>query len=678
MPDTNDLVEPLARWKTLDVFEARPSPLIIEIYLDLSDLTPSQALVAIDADGQRWDVAEALNPLTPYNTGPTGQTSKTGEVVLERWRVELGESSSAVPSSELILPNAYKMAVVLFRSLFTIARLLPAWNHFKRISKNQANHAGLRMKYRILNTDPTRRTRDPLETPLIPNSGAVTSRYVFEPSMSPVGAFCISVTYREQCDFRVDDSESLLSSHFMASDDRYFKPSLSPRRASRSEQEHVPGSLPVRRKYMDDRQDPAQAYGSLSTFHGEGQPGTSPLTALRGAQWPGGGRSPMESPPQKLPPNHRTAQGSKSSLRSNEVPTYTRRTSVSFQPFKAGSLASSPASGMMQVAVPPSPSSSSLGRDRIGSYSPMTQGGPAGPVMGPPKRNSLNTLPQQAMRVPIPIPNETAIASSASGSPKPAPISRYSSSFSNRRNRFSSVSAGTGVGTGGSNSRTEDGDATGGNNSSGKGSVSSSTRADTSTPDVAVNAASGAGGTSSGSMQTDDDNLKDFLKLLEQKKELKSFNRTDDRAKEATIIRTTAALNKYQRMRDSNAALGDSLNGSLLLHRSSSSSSRQLSAVPPMVADRGGSLESTSPGKPISPHTPHTPFAPSRLSVGSVPPEEAIRSRVPSGNRRISRERQATDITTAVGAADIELEGTSAIPIPTSPRQWPYGPPSRV
>ncbi|MBE7180084.1 MAG: hypothetical protein INR71_02565, partial [Terriglobus roseus] len=574
-------------------------------------------------------------------------------------------------------PDAYKKAVVLFRSLFTYTRMLPAWQYHKRMAKSPANHPGLKLKHRIHSGHVEPASQDTLETALIPDSGVVTSRYVFEPSLSPVGPFCISVTYRENCDFRVDDSESLLSSHFMASDDQYFRPSLSPRRASRTDADHVPGSLPSRRQYLQEQQDQTQAYGSLSTFHGAGQPGTSPLSALRDAHWPGGGQSPNESPPQKLPPNHRTAQGSKSSLRSTDTttaPPYQRRTSVSFHPFKAGSLASSPASGMMHAHVPPSPSSSSLGRDRAGSLSPLTYGAAVPPAQGPSKRNSLNTLPQQALRAPIPIPNETAIASSASSSPKPAPISRYSSSFSNRRNRFSSTSAGTG--TGGSNSRTEDGEpAGGGHNSSGKGSASSSTRVDTSTPDVAVTGTSGAAGNSSGSMQTDDDNLKDFLKLLEQKKELKSFNRTDDKAKEATIARTTAALNKYQRMRDSNAALSDSLNSSLLLHRSSSSSSRQLSAVPPMISDRGGSFESSSPGKPVSPHTPHTPAIPSRLSAGSVLAYEEVR-RSRSGARsaagRRSAGREELDTEPEAGPASLEREGSVAIPIPTSPRPWSY------
>ena len=199
---------------------------------------------------------------------------------------------------------------------------------------------------------------------------------------------------------------------------------------SNRETNQVPGSLPVNKLQAQGTPDLGQAYGSMSTFHQVGpQPGTSPMSALRAARdMPSS--SPTESPPQKLPPNHRTAQGSKSSLRSADAPPYQRRTSVSFQPFKAGSLSSSPAPG---PAVPPSPSSSigrpssSLGRTTT-STNALTQ---------PRNRTSLTALPQTALRAPS-LPNETAIASSASSSPKPAPISRYSSSFGHRRSRFSS------------------------------------------------------------------------------------------------------------------------------------------------------------------------------------------------------------------------------------------------
>jgi autophagy-related protein 13 len=108
----------------------------------------------------------------------------------------------------------------------------------------------------------------------------------------------------------------------------------------------------------------------------------------------------------------------------------------------------------------------------------------------------------------------------------------------------------------------------------------------------------------------------------------------------------------------------------LLLHRSSSSSSRQLSSVPPMVHGTSVST-SSSPGKPISPHTPHTPHypaVPSRLSDNLTIDysESARRSR----SRRRSPAEATREENSSEGTAQ---EGTTAIDIPTSPRAWPFG-----
>lgn len=454
----------------------------------------------------------------------------------------------------------------------------------------------------------------------VPSSRASGVNACLEPVKSPIGLLSISVQYRNNTGFRVEKQESVLSSHFMGMDDLNFSSSFHDRETGR-----VPGSLPTGRNFHQEQPDRGQAYGSLSTFHQVGPAtGTSPISALRAAKDMG---SP-ESPPQKIPPNHRTATSSKSSLRDVAAsPASPRRTSVSFQPsnpFKAGSLSSSPVPGSH---IPPSPGTS-LGR---------ATGQGAGHTRN---RSSLNALPQTALRTPSghSLPNETAIASSTSSSPKPAPISRYSSSFSNRRSKFSSGAGG---------SKTEDD-----NNSSGKGSASSS--------------AQRLEGGSSGSVQTDEENISDFLKLLEQKKELKSLNRTDSASRDASMRRTTAALSKYQRMRESNAALSDSISSSLLLHRSSSSSSRNLANVPGMV---GGASVSTSssPGKPISPHTPHTPAVPSRLSANSIIDydEQPHRSRNP-------RSRHDVEDTGDNGSDSTAQDERPGMAIPTSPRAWPF------
>ncbi|KAJ4329949.1 autophagy protein 13 [Didymella glomerata] len=617
LDDSDEVQQQLAEWKTMDAMAGDHAPLCIEIYLDTKALGHKQSLVIRDDDGKRWDVSRALD------NASSGRSAKATQVLLERWTISVGDKSSVHPT-ELNdpLPNVYKKAVVLFRALYTYIRFIPAFKYYKIVAKQPANSPALKLAYRITNGDSKSPHPDTLNLPLYQSDEPVIERQDFEPSHSPVGPLRISVQYRTNCEFTVEDSESLLSSEFMGLDNTYF---------DQSQRGPVPGSLPVNKIHAQETPDVGQAYGSLSTFHQVGPATeTSPISALRAVRdMPSS--SPTDSLPQKLPPNHRTAQGSRSSLRSADVP-FQRRTSVSFQPFKAGSLSSSPALG---PAVPPSPGSS-LGRPSSSFGRTATPN----PLLQPRNRTSLTALPQQALRTPS-LPNETAIVSSASSSPRPAPI-KYSSSFGHRRNRFST--------SGGS--KTEDD-----NLSSGKGSVASSLQRGS---DVLNE---GEGG-SSGEVKSDDDNISDFLKLLEAKKELKSFNRSDNASKESAMRRTTAQLSKYQRLKDSHAALSDSVSSSTMLHRSSSSSSRHLSSVPAMIAGTSVSTAS-SPGKPISPHTPHTPAIPSRLSANSIIEYEPRPRR--SRSSRPNRDQDAED---AQAPHEGDDPSTNAIDIPTSPRHW--------
>lgn len=608
--------------------------MIIETFLDTEDLTNNQSLVIIDDHGKRWDVEEVLSAAADASRG-TSRTSRP-QVVLERWRIELGEPSKEL-SKELVtlLPRIYKNSIVLFRSLVTYAKILPAWKFTKKLAKPRSSHSPLKLKYRI--TDGSQpggfSGPDTLTMPLFEGTSRVAERFSFEPIESPAGSFSIEVSYRASCDFRVDDSEALLSSHFMGMDNPYFEPSLGHEdRKTKHKADYFTrgveaGSLPPRRKEVADPSEQGQAYGSLSTFHQAGRPaGSSPLSALRAARelnTP----SPADSSPQKPPASQRSGQGSRSSLRSVEGGTGVgRRPSVSFMPFKAPSLSASPAPAESSITSSPR---GSLGRtSTLSALAEARNRAALGVQSKPPSRESPSS--QENPFLP---PGDT--------SPKPPPLSRYSSSFGQRRTRHSA----------GGGSKTDDD-----NNSSGKTSITSS----------AAQPGSGIlaeGGGSSGSLQTDDDNISDFLKMLDQKKDLKSFQQSNDSAAaDASTRRTSAALSKFQRMRDSNAALSDSMSSSLHLHRSSSSSSRQLSAVTPMVSGTSMSI-SSSPGKPISPHTPHTPAIPSRLSANSII-EYPQRNR--GGDRhRLSREEEDEAIP---GDGATRDTGTGAIDIPTSPR----------
>lgn len=632
--DTTSFRDELSLWRNCGGYHDRPLPLIIEIYIDTSNLTSSQSLVIVDDLGKRWDVVDALNRSTGSSDG--GSRKRKNEVVLERWKFELKDNlGERIYDFGSTLPTVYKMCIVFFRTLYTTTKLLPAWKFAKSMGKGSSGNNPLRINCRILTDDVQPSRFDSLTHPLYENGGAVTSECSLGTTETPVGQFSGVVTYRNDCNFRVDDSEALLSSRFMGADEHYFQPSLGgkakdPRGNLRAAEV---GSLPAHRQQFDDS-EPIQAYGSLSTFHGDAPPrGSSPISALRANKTMGSDASPS---PSGSVPKSRPLQTSRASLMSMEGITTARRPSVSFQPFKAGSLSSSPgratpshASGDM--LPPPSPQS----LPRTSGISALTQAR---------NRSSLTAgMPATLRGGPVVSDN---VVGSMSSSPRPTPLSKYSSSFGHRRGRSSF----------GGTSKVLDDD----QGSSGKGSLSSSVQ-----PGSGILTEAGAGG-SSGSLQADDDNISEFLKLLDSKKTLQSFEPSG----EASTKRTSAQLSKFQSMRESHNALTESMSSSTMLHRSSSSSSRQLSSVPPMVAATSMSV-SSSPGKPVSPHTPHTPAIPSRLSANSIAEYSEPRQRL-SYRTRTAPETPLEDV--ADDDQSTEL-GTNAIDIPTSPR--PYYPHNR-
>ncbi|EED23367.1 autophagy protein Atg13, putative [Talaromyces stipitatus ATCC 10500] len=614
LDETDEYRDSIRRWRTCDAADNRPPPMIIETYLDAKSLTNSQTLVLIDENGKRWDVVGALaasqNALV---------RAKPKEVVLERWRVELGPSSTRPPPDlASILPTVYKKSIVLFRSLHAYARLLPAWKVVKRAGIMRTNPA-LRVRYRIREARDSdlSSSSDSLTLSLQSGTEKVVDTYSFGTTESPAGPFSVQVTYRLNVDFRVDDSESLLSSRFMGADDNYFLPSLPSEEPSKMLAQEA-GSLPLGRRGLADP-DRSQAYGSLSTFHQVGPTtGASPISTLRAVRDMGSPSPSSASPPRKLLSAAKVGPVGRVVGESSGV---ARRPSISIQPFKAPPLSASPSLVDPPLGVSPR---ASTGRAITPSSLSDSR------TMPPP------SVPASAGRK---IGFEPALPSSASSSPKPAPISRYSSSFSHRRGRLSS---------GGTTRIEED------NISSGKASAASSGAPPGSGILADPNGASGD------SLHTDDENISDFLKMLDLRKDLLSPVKAA--AVDAATRRTSAALTRFQRMRDTNAALSDSMSSSFHLHRSSSSSSRQLSSVPPMVAGTSISTAS-SPGKPISPHTPHTP---------------AIRSRLSSNNNIITNDREPdasprqSDVEPEVTPSDETTyqptqPGANVIDIPTSP-----------
>ena len=561
------------------------------------------------------------------------------EVILERWTVQLGEDGSPLPADLTnILPLVYKKSIVLFRSLFTYSNFLPAWKFSRALGKVRSQGA-LKLRYRIMDGTQmgSRAQPDNLTVPLFDSKEKVVQDYAFGITDSPAGPFSVGVTYRKACDFRVDDSEALLSSRFLGTDDEIFRPSLpneDTNDRAHTKNIHEVGSLPSQTRHHVQHPDLGQAYGSLSTFHQVGPPtGSSPISALRNAN-DLYSEVPTSSPSTRPAPMQRSPPSSRLSLRAVEGVAGTgRRPSISFQPFKTPSLSASPA---MTSPLAGSPRTS-LGRAPVLATLNEARGIPPPPISSSPAQKHGPKLP------------ENAVSSSASSSPKPAPITRYSSSFSHRRARLSS---------GGTTKTDED------QTSSGKGSATSSAAQPGSSLLAEV------GGGSSGSVHDDDENISDFLKMLDLKKDL--LTPSDAASTEASTRRTTAALTRFHRMRDSNKELSDSMSSSLLLRAggSSGSSSRQLSSVPPMIPPTSVST-SSSPGKPLSPHTPHTPAIPSRLSAASN--IDYSHQDTSAQRHRLSNEQHdSPPDARMIEEAVLEPSGSNvnAIPIPTSPRPF--------
>ncbi|KAI3535915.1 hypothetical protein CSPX01_11072 [Colletotrichum filicis] len=618
----DDFKEELRIWRNCGSFENKPMPLIIETYLDTSRLTPSQSLVIVDENGKRWDVMEALNSSDSSDDGRSLPTKRNTEVILERWRIELKTFPTSDPDDfGPILPTIYKKSIVFFRSLFVATRILPAWK-FSQASATKGVHPSLEPRCRVRTGELDTGGIDRLRHPLYDGRPDVVTDYVFGDLEVPVGRFYASVTYRNECNFRVDDSEALLSSRFMGVDENFFKPSLPQRTSSTRRKDPEVGSLPSHRRSRT-LADMHQTYGSLSTFHGEGALGTSPISALKAVKPPG---SDTSSPPGSAPtsnelnpPNSLPVTGLATRPSMKGFSSSGRRPSVSFQPFKAGSLSGSPVPRTLDSESPASPIS------RAAALNALTQ---------PRNRTSLTAGMPATLRGGPP-PAETAVV----GSPRPSSTSRYSSSFTHRKGRLS---------FGGASKAGDDEQG-----SSGRQSLSSSVAQ----PGSGLLAEASAGG-SSGSLQTDDDQISEFLKALDSKKTLKSFE--SGKKGEGATNRTVAQLSRFHLMKESNQALTDSMTSSMQMQRSSSSSSRQLSNVPSMAAPASVSV-SSSPGKPLSPHTPHTPAVPSRLSENSI-------INYNTSQPRSDRTNPSAENTQMPREDTITQDGTTAIDIPISPR----------
>lgn len=171
----------LAQWKEL-MPELCP-PMILEVCLDLRGLAPHEVLEALDDTG---------------SAHPVHRRNKQ-EVVLERWLVEF----DAGDGDEVELPLVYKQAIVLFRCLYALVRLMPCAQLVR------AN--ALRVHTKVVDGRRTisSKGRIGLSKPLWESKADDHMGHkAFKPVATPVGTLRVLVAFRTQARFVLETTES--------------------------------------------------------------------------------------------------------------------------------------------------------------------------------------------------------------------------------------------------------------------------------------------------------------------------------------------------------------------------------------------------------------------------------------------------------------------------------------
>ncbi|CEP64669.1 serine/threonine protein kinase regulatory subunit ATG13 LALA0_S13e00276g [Lachancea lanzarotensis] len=212
-------------WISFDGSRTVP-PLVIETYLDLTHLSPSQSIILRDQDGNPWNVCKG---------------TRKSEIVLERWLIQLDNdterrsetteaNSPPIGGGEPYASNEeiYRQLILLFRYLYTLVGLLPANDLHLRLSKPVTTSGGtypVNVGTRVLDgTKPiVSKGRIGLSKPLIATYSNVVNETALPahleqrkitPILTKYGSLRISVSYRRDSDFQVNDNEEYFVNEF--------------------------------------------------------------------------------------------------------------------------------------------------------------------------------------------------------------------------------------------------------------------------------------------------------------------------------------------------------------------------------------------------------------------------------------------------------------------------------
>lgn len=234
-PDSDLFRDHLRVYKAVSSSPA-PPPLELQVLLSIPDLTTNQVLVHLAHDSSR----SRVDP-TPRH------------IVLENWLLNFAPEACGDSDSDSVAPSTiYKHGIPLFRSIYSLLRILPSWKLYKKLRRRTSNayrNGNLSIHLRVKGLDDGVSVTDILDfdTPPAPNAPPLQHQtHIFPAIPHPSGTLSLAITYLSSPNFQLDELESLLSSRFLSLDEGpEFTPTLA-KNQQRDSLTGLPGSLPLR------------------------------------------------------------------------------------------------------------------------------------------------------------------------------------------------------------------------------------------------------------------------------------------------------------------------------------------------------------------------------------------------------------------------------------------------
>ncbi|KAF7324536.1 Autophagy-related protein 13 [Mycena kentingensis (nom. inval.)] len=151
-------------------------------------------------------------------------------VLLEEWTLAcspVSDSSSTQSSStddnDILPPTIYKNSIPLFRAIYALLRILPAWRTVLKLGKRRGTGKALRVMVRLRPDDEPRGTVLEFGQSMAPETSPgplPTNTHIFPGIAHPAGTLSLSTTYLTTPSFSLESLETLLSSRFAVLDAR--------------------------------------------------------------------------------------------------------------------------------------------------------------------------------------------------------------------------------------------------------------------------------------------------------------------------------------------------------------------------------------------------------------------------------------------------------------------------